>query len=61
MKAIPISLILMIVRQLLKVISPELKKGLNAIIKILEEDADKTPNPWDNILVGLLKALLDVE
>jgi len=43
------------------VISPELKAGLTAFMSKLEADAKKTPNPWDDIFVGLLKSLLGIK
>lgn len=61
MDRIPVNLILLIIKQLLKVISPELRKLIEEWINNLEEQASQTPNPWDNILVGFLKVLLDVE
>ncbi|GAI95016.1 unnamed protein product [marine sediment metagenome] len=43
------------------VISPELKKEIENLITILEEKAKKTVNPWDDILVGLLKSILFIK
>jgi len=38
--------------------SPELQKALEQWLGQLEEQAKKTANPWDDILVGMLKTLL---
>jgi len=40
------------------VMSPELRKGLEDVINGLETQAKKTANPWDDMLVRLLKSLL---
>lgn len=40
------------------VISPELRKGLEEWLTQLEERAKKTPNPWDDVFVGILKSVL---
>lgn len=43
------------------VISPELRKGLETWLNQLEESAKKTPNPWDDVFVGILKSVLLVK
>lgn len=43
------------------VISPELRTGLEAWLNKLEADAKKTPNPWDDVFVGILKSVLLVK
>ena len=40
------------------VASPELRKGLNEWLNSLEQQASKTPNPWDDILVAMLRTVL---
>ena len=40
------------------VMSPELRKGLEDVISDLEMRAKKTANPWDDVLVGVLKTIL---
>ncbi|GAI65541.1 unnamed protein product, partial [marine sediment metagenome] len=40
------------------VISPELRTGLAAWLNELEAKAKKTPNPWDDVFVGILKSVL---
>ena len=40
-------------------ISPEMRKVLAGFVSRLEEAAKKTPNPVDDILVDVLKSLLD--
>ncbi|GAI52403.1 unnamed protein product [marine sediment metagenome] len=40
------------------VISPELRKGLEVWLNELEARAKKTPNPWDDVFVGILKSVL---
>lgn len=50
--------ILQLITMIVTVMSPELRKGLEDVINGLETQAKKTANPWDDILVGLLKTLL---
>jgi len=50
--------ILQLITMIVTVMSPELRKGLEDVINSLETQAKKTANPWDDILVGLLKTLL---
>lgn len=40
------------------VASPEIRKGANELLDQLEEKAKKTPNPWDDMLVGMLKSIM---
>lgn len=40
------------------VISPELRTGLAEWLNQLETQAKKTPNPWDDVFVGILKSVL---
>lgn len=41
--------------------SPEIRESLDTWIRELAEKARATPNPMDDILVGLLKALLGIK
>lgn len=50
--------ILRLIGMIFSVASPELRKGLEEWLDRLEAQAKKTSNPWDDILVGLLKQLL---
>lgn len=50
--------LLQLITMIVTVMSPELRKGLEDVINGLETQAKKTANPWDDILVGLLKTLL---
>jgi len=45
---------------MLPVISPELKDAMTEGIKKLEEQAHKTPNKFDDILIDLLKTLFSI-
>ena len=40
------------------VASPELRKALKEWLDILEKKAEETPNPWDDILVAMLRTIL---
>lgn len=40
------------------VASPELRKGLEDALDTLEQYVQKTANPWDDMLVRLLKSIL---
>ncbi len=50
-------LILMILKTIIPVISPELKTGIDNLITELAIKAAKTPNKFDDILVFLLKEI----
>ena len=39
------------------VASPEIRKGADDLLDKLEADAKKTANPWDDMLVDLLRTL----
>lgn len=43
---------------ILTVLSPELRVGLVEWLDDLEVRAKKTDNPWDDMLVGVLKSIL---
>ncbi len=47
-----------LLEQILKQISPELRKALIEFVNRLEADAKKTANPWDDIFVGIIKFVL---
>jgi len=50
--------ILRIITMVVGVVSPEIRTGANQLLDDLEAKAKKTPNPWDDILVGLLKTIM---
>jgi len=51
-------LIWKLIEMALKAISPQIKETIRDAVKRLEEVANQTPNPIDNIFVMLLKVLL---
>jgi len=50
--------ILRLVGLIVGVASPELRAMLDQWLEQLDDQAKKTPNPWDDILVGMLKSIL---
>ena len=54
-------ILLMILRAVLKAVTPQIRGIVVEFIAKLEEMASKTPNEWDDVFVGVLKALLAVE
>lgn len=50
--------ILRLISLIVTVASPELRARLMEWINTLEAQAKKTANPWDDVLVGLLKTLV---
>lgn len=50
--------ILRLITLILGVASPELRKMLEQFLNQLEAQAKNTKNPWDDILVAMLKRLL---
>jgi len=54
-------ILLMILRAVLKAVTPQIRGLVVEFLGRLEEAASKTPNEWDDVFVGVLKALLAVE
>ena len=50
--------ILRLIGLVVSVASPELRQMLTEWIETLEVNAKKTANPWDDVLVSMLKTLL---
>lgn len=50
--------ILRLIGLVVSVASPELRKMLEEWIKGLEAQAKQTANPWDDVLVAMLKTVL---
>lgn len=50
--------ILRIIGLIVSVASPELRKAIEQMFNNLEQQAKATKNPWDDVLVGLLKSLI---
>jgi len=50
-----------IVEELLKRMSPEIREELEQAVLKLEIKAKATVNPWDDLLVFLLKIVLEME
>jgi len=53
--------LLRIIGMVFSVMTPELRTGMESFVKRLESDAKKTPNPWDDIFVGVLKSILNMK
>ena len=49
-----------IIAKLLEFVSPELRKLLVDFVLDLEAKAKLTPNPWDDVLVMVLKKLVGI-
>jgi len=47
-----------LIRLILSVTSPEIRAAFCAMLNDLEQKAKETKNPWDDVLVGLLKTIL---
>lgn len=50
-----------LIQQLLHVISPALRDAVVQLVKNLDAQAKKTPNPWDDIFVGILKYVVKID
>lgn len=50
-----------ILEEILKNMSPELRKEIIEAVRKLDEKAKATVNPWDNLVVLVLKILLDIK
>lgn len=53
--------LLILLQQMLSVITPQLRQGLIEFINNLEKQAKATPNPWDDIFVGIVKSVLQIK
>ncbi len=51
----------MLLEQVVKQISPEIRKGMIEFVLKMEEQAKATPNPWDDIFVGIVKFVLVIK
>jgi len=56
-----ISVILLILKPLLKIITPQLDEALKGWIKDFAAKCYATPNPWDDLLADFLKTIFNVE
>jgi len=56
-----VKLLVPILYQIIKHISPEIKKTIKGLLAELKAKAKLTENPWDDLLVELLEAILNVE
>lgn len=50
-----------LVEQIVNSISPELRKAVIGFVEQLEKQAKATPNPWDDVFVGVLKLVLAIK
>jgi len=54
-------ILLLILRAVLRAVTPQLRSIIVEFLGRLREAAIKTPNEWDDVLVAVLSALLAVE
>jgi len=47
-----------LIRLIVSVASPDIRKALCTLLTDLQQKAKETTNPWDDVLVGLLKTVL---
>ena len=51
--------LLRIIALVIPQVSPQIRDGLCSLLNELEAKAKETKNPWDDILIGLVKTILD--
>jgi len=56
-----IQILTSILLQVLKHVSPEIKKGIAELLDQLRKKAKATENPWDDILVEIVAGIFSVE
>ena len=61
MKAAIVPIAISLAKQIIQMVSPELREMITSFVLQLELKAQETPNPIDNLLVGVLKTALDVK
>ncbi len=54
-------IILLIITAALRAISPELRNVLAGVVTSLKKSAASTDNPWDDLLVEVLGAVLGIK
>ena len=47
-----------LLRLILTVASPQIRESFCKLLNTLEEQAKETDNPWDDVLVGVLKTIM---
>lgn len=50
--------ILGLIKLVVGVVSPEIRTGVKEALNALAEKAKKTTNPWDDMLVDMLKQIM---
>jgi len=50
-----------VIKQVFKRLSPVIRGKIEHFVLALEADARETTNPWDDLAVDLIKAILDIE
>lgn len=50
-----------LLKQIVTQVSPQLRAAMEEFVDKLEADAKETVNPWDDILVGLIKLVLAIK
>ena len=50
--------LLSLIKKILDFISPDMQRMLGNNLSFLEKAAKETANPWDDVIVALLRALL---
>ncbi len=50
-----------LLEQVVNHVSPEIRKGMVEFVLKMEEQAKATPNPWDDIFVGIVKFVLVIK
>ncbi len=55
-----ISFLIPLVERMINAVSPQIRQMLSDSLIKLWEEAEKTENPWDNIVIGLLMSLIGI-
>jgi hypothetical protein len=50
-----------LLKQIVTQVSPQIRAAMEEFIAKLDKDAKATANPWDDILVGLIKLVLAIK
>jgi len=50
-----------LIQLVIGVVSPEIRTGATELLDNLEKQAKKTANPWDDMLVAMLKQIMTGE
>lgn len=53
--------LVVLLKQIMTQLSPQIRGSLEAFVNQMDTEAKETVNPWDDVLVGVLKLVLAIK